>query len=82
MGDNFDNASLFAAKTDPFWLQFTSLRGADLRGTRWNNSEFTQCDLTGAQLQGATGLAEAIWFSTICPDGTNSDTNGGTCVGH
>jgi len=23
-----------------------------------------------------------IWNDTICPDGTNSDDNGGTCVGN
>jgi hypothetical protein len=39
-------------------------------------------DLTGADLARATGLATVTWSSTICPDGTNSDANGGTCLGH
>ena len=39
-------------------------------------------DLTGADLRGATGLEFATWVNTICPDGTNSDNNGATCLGH
>jgi hypothetical protein len=36
---------------------------------------------------GATGLktatlANAIWSKTACPDGTLSNNDGGTCVGH
>jgi uncharacterized protein YjbI with pentapeptide repeats len=38
-------------------------------------------NLSGADLTGAT-LTGVIWAHTICPDGTNSDDNGGTCVGH
>jgi hypothetical protein len=32
--------------------------------------------LTGATLTGIT------WAQTTCPDGTNSNTNGYTCIGH
>jgi hypothetical protein len=42
----------------------------------------TGADLTGADLRGATGLESATWVNTICPDGTNSDNNGATCLGH
>jgi uncharacterized protein YjbI with pentapeptide repeats len=42
----------------------------------------TGADLTGADLRGATGLESATWVNTICPDGTNSDTSGATCLGH
>jgi hypothetical protein len=79
----FDNANLFGARTRPYFLQFSSLRGADLRGTDWTGAEFTQCDLTGARMVGAAGLAQAHWSQTICPDGTNSDDEDGdgrTCV--
>jgi hypothetical protein len=36
---------------------------------------------------GATGMKPAtltgvIWNKTACPDGTNSDQDGGTCLGH
>jgi hypothetical protein len=39
---------------------------------RWNS--------TGANLSAAT-FTGVTWRNTICPDGTNSDANGNTCVG-
>ncbi|WP_369410317.1 pentapeptide repeat-containing protein, partial [Micromonospora solifontis] len=38
-------------------------------------------DLSGADLTGAS-LHGVVWRATTCPDGTNSDTAGGTCAGH
>jgi len=35
--------------------------------------------MIGADLTGAD-LSNVIWSNTICPDGTNSDDNGDTCV--
>jgi len=32
--------------------------------------------LTGANVNGVT------WSATTCPDGTNSDADGGSCAGH
>ena len=29
-----------------------------------------------------SGFSGATWGKTICPDGTNSSNDGGTCVGH
>jgi len=49
---------------------------ANMRGTNLTNA-----NLAGANLQGAN-IKDAIWSNTICPDGTNSDANGGTCVKH
>jgi len=49
-------------------------------GTNFTNAHFVNAvvasDLSQATLTGAT------WSNTICPDGTNSDTNGSTCIGH
>ena len=42
--------------------------------------DFTQSDLTGAAFSDVSELADVIWNNTICPDGTNSDNDGGTCV--
>lgn len=44
--------------------------------TQIRNSDFTGSTMTGANFSGAT------WVNTTCPDGTNSDNNGNTCVGH
>jgi hypothetical protein len=57
------------------------LRDADLHDARLDNTDFTGADLTGANLDGAS-LKGVVWHHTTCPDGTNSDTNGGTCLGH
>jgi len=72
------------------------LSGADLTGAILVNADLTEsildnAILTGANLTGAdwrfgrgvnANLTGVIWNDTICPDGTNSNDNGGTCVGH
>jgi Fibronectin type III domain/Pentapeptide repeats (8 copies) len=52
------------------WLLEESFVGANLTGT----------NLTGAVMETAEGFTGAIWSNTTCPDGTNSDNDGGTCV--
>lgn len=47
---------------------------ADLGGVAFNNADLYAADLYQAGLTGAT------WSNTICPDGTNSDNDGDTCV--
>lgn len=42
---------------------------------------FLGTDFTGAITTGAD-VSSVIWWSTICPDGTNSDNDGGSCIGH
>jgi hypothetical protein len=48
----------------------------------------TAASFVGASLLGATDVSESLntattLGNTICPDGTNSDSNdGGKCVGH
>jgi hypothetical protein len=63
---------------------------ADLTGAILSNANLHNADLNGANLNGALGTETAIitgviWFNTICPDGSNSSTNGTSpqsCVGH
>ena len=66
MGANLTNANLAAAN-----LTDTNLKEANL----------TNANLAGANVNGAN-VKDVIWSNTICPDGTNSDANGGTCKGH
>jgi uncharacterized protein YjbI with pentapeptide repeats len=47
---------------------------AELSGVTFDNADLYAADLYQADL---TGTA---WSNTICPDGTNSDKDGGTCV--
>ena len=58
-----------------------NLQGATLFGTNLSGAVFRHANLKGAQLQGA-GLYGTVWSETICPDGTNSDADHQTCVGH
>jgi hypothetical protein len=36
-------------------------------------------ELLGLKTATLTGV---VWNKTVCPDGTNSSQNGGTCAGH
>jgi uncharacterized protein YjbI with pentapeptide repeats len=81
-GATFDGADLH--RVDLRWtvLNAASFVGADLRYARLDGADLSAADLTGANLRHARGLSSVIWSDTTCPDGTNSDVNGGTCVGH
>jgi uncharacterized protein YjbI with pentapeptide repeats len=81
-GASFDGADLHGIDFRGTDLRATHFRGADLRYARLGGVDFTNADLTGANWRGSTGLPSATFANTTCPDGTNSDVNGGTCVGH
>ena len=68
------NAILYNANLSDAFLSHANLDGAGLV-----NANLTNADLYGASLRGAT-LVGAIWNNTRCPDGTNSNGDGGTCV--
>ena len=53
-----------------------NLEGTNLPGANLTNANLTGANLTGAKVNGVT------WSNTLCPDGTKSDANGHTCVGH
>jgi uncharacterized protein YjbI with pentapeptide repeats len=55
-------------------LTDAALAGADLSGFDLTDVNLTGADLSGANLTGVT------WSNTTCPDGTNSNGDGGTCV--
>ncbi len=46
-----------------------------------SDANLTRATLTGADLAGAD-VTGVIWLDTVCPDGTNSSHDGGTCAGH
>lgn len=47
-----------------------NLSGVNFTGTALTGANFFQSNVTGV-----------VWSNTICPTGTNSDTNGDTCCG-
>jgi len=73
----------------PGWysMQNVDLTGADMRGalieqghenTIWQDINFTRANLEGARFDGVN-VVNAVFRHTICPDGSNSNDNGGTC---
>lgn len=58
-----------------------NLRGATITGNTLNSADLTGTNLNRAQIS-APALHDAYYSNTTCPDGSNSDNNGGTCVGH
>lgn len=70
-------------------LTGTNLTGATLTGANLTDVIFSNTTMVGANMQGAitTGAdlssnPAIVYGNTICPDGTNTDYNGGTCEGH
>jgi uncharacterized protein YjbI with pentapeptide repeats len=72
-GANLTNIILFGA----------ILTNANLTDANLTNADVDFADLTGANLLNAdmtnASLYAVIWQHTTCPDGTNSDNDGGTC---
>ena len=58
-----------------------NLQGANFSGSNLTGAVFRHANLKGAQLQAAS-LYGTVWSDTVCPDGTNSDADGGTCSNH
>ncbi len=61
-------------------LSEVDARELDLTGISFTNSVITHSNFLGANLHDAK-LDDTVWISTICPDGSNSDEHGYTCVG-
>ncbi len=73
-GDNLPEANLQGAN-----LQNANLQKANLQGANLNKANLTGANLDGANTKGAN-LNKITWSNTICPDGSNSNSDGGTCV--
>ena len=81
-GATFDGGDLHRIDFRGTDLRSASFVGTDLRYARLDGVDLSDADLTGANWRNATGKSAAIYSNTTCPDGTNSDANGDTCVGH
>src|SRR5919197_1952822 len=75
-GTYLDSANLSSANLSQAHMERTVLSHANLSGVKLNFA-----DLAGASLAGAN-LTSVSWLQTTCPDGTNSNNDGGTCTGH
>ena len=59
---------------------YSDLTNADFAGATLTNANFGDANLTGAFFN--TDLSTVVWGDTTCPDGTNSNADGGTCANH
>jgi uncharacterized protein YjbI with pentapeptide repeats len=83
---DLQGADLAGADLSFALLNAADLTDADLQGAKMVITGMEYTNLTGANLDGAKfgGFPpkDAIWSDTICPDGTNSDHDGRTCLHH
>ena len=75
---NLAGADLSGSNLNSANFTGANLADADFNGANLQNANFTDANLTGAITTGAN-LQGATWSNTTCPDGTNSDSDGGTC---
>ena len=66
---DFEDANLSGAK-----IGYAFLYGADFTGANLTGANLGGVFLSGAIFTGVT------WSDTVCPDYTNSDSDGGTCI--
>jgi len=87
-GDNLlraqlENARLIGASMQGVNLNDADLAGAQLMFANLADANLHAADLSGADLNGAdlvgADLRGVVWSNTTCPDGTNSDADGGAC---
>ncbi len=86
-GGSLEGATLTSANLTSAYLGYADLDGADLTDAVLNNANFTYTDLVNATLTGSdmneanpNTLANIAWGNTTCPDGTNSNADGDTCL--
>jgi phospholipase C len=80
-GADMTGASFQGVNLKGAFLANVDLRGASLHGTNLQGADLSGANLAGATLQGAN-TNKVTWSNTTCPDGTNSNADGGTCEHH
>jgi uncharacterized repeat protein (TIGR01451 family) len=75
-GVSLQGANLQGATFQGDSLRDDNIGGSSLQGTNLQGTNLNGADLTGAQVGGVN------WNNSICPDATNSNNDGHTCVGH
>ena len=79
--DSLTNDSFAGADLAGVLLDYATLTGDDFTGADLAGADLSFAVLTGANFTGAD-LTGAIFSNTTCADGTNSNNDNGTCVGH
>ncbi len=85
-GDSFKNATFGSGLTQNNFTNADFTGSTFLNSQNLNSNDFTNSDFTNANLNGTSWNANTLtgitWSNTTCSDGTNSNSDGGTCVGH
>ena len=80
------NADLSHRNLEHVNLSGAILTGANLEGSHLEDGFLPNANLTNANLRHAdlrhADIDGVIWSNTICPDGSNSNSHGSTCMGH
>ena len=79
-GVNLSGANLALSRLHDMDLTGANLMGAHMAGIEWYFVNLTDANMTGAEFSAVWGFTSVIWSNTTCPDGTNSDNDGGTCI--
>lgn len=85
-GRNLKGANLSGCYLPNVNLTGANATAANFKGTYLSGANLSSANLTQANLRGAVltnaNLTGVRWMQTICPDGTVSNDDGGTCIGH
>ncbi len=85
-GANLSGADISDAILNDATLTGANLTGADLNDATLNNANLNNANLTNTNLDNTNlsgaNLTGITWNNTVCPDLTNSNNNGNTCLGH
>ena len=75
-----DNANFNAANFDHVDFAGANLSGSVFANATMHGDNFVGANLHGAKSMSAAALTGSLWRDTLCPDGTNSNHDGGTCL--
>lgn len=80
---NFTNANFtnVVFETVAGYDRDTRTLGGNFTGANFTGATIKEADFSYTNLSGAN-FTNATWLDTICPDLSNSDNNGNTCIGH
>lgn len=80
-GGNLSLAEFRRAVLTRVTFKTNDLLGASFQGARLRDVKFDSSNLFGASFTRSQRVS-VTFSNTTCPDGTNSDDAGGSCVGH
>ncbi|HSX08959.1 MAG TPA: pentapeptide repeat-containing protein [Candidatus Saccharimonadales bacterium] len=79
---NLKSVNLTGANLSNDSIANGKFQNANLQNTNFSNANLYGGNFAGAQNMSSANVTGTKWTGVTCPDGSNSDGNGGTCVGH